>query len=111
MRPVATALPISLMDLIFGAERPSRLSLSVRVRAHGVVVKRIEGRKQPRANGGGARGGQLLAADDRTEFGKTRLPSAQGKSPRLVLATVLRRGSARISCARPACKSASVRRK
>ena len=32
MRPLATALPISRIDLIFGADRPSRLSLSARAR-------------------------------------------------------------------------------
>src|SRR6185437_10320633 len=32
IRPLATALPISRIDLIFGAESPSRLSLSARAR-------------------------------------------------------------------------------
>ena len=43
----------------------------------GVVVEGIERREQAGADGGGAGGGKLLAADDRGKAGKTRLALAQ----------------------------------
>ena len=48
-----------------------------------IVMKWIEGREQSRADRRGARGGKLLAAYDRTQPGKTGLPTAQveGRRP------------------------------
>jgi len=45
----------------------------------GVVMERLEGGKQPRADRGRAGGRQLLAADDGAQAGKTGLPAAQGE--------------------------------
>ena len=41
------------------------------------MVERLERRKEPVADRGGAGGGQLLAADDGAEAGETRLASPQ----------------------------------
>ena len=59
-RPCAIALPISLIDLILAADRPSRASLSVARAPDAVVVERIERREQPIPDRGGARGRKLL---------------------------------------------------
>src|SRR5450830_124876 len=64
--PLATALPISRIDLILGAERPSRLSLPAR------------------AERTGARGRELLSAYDGAQAGKARLAPAQAEFAGLV---------------------------
>ena len=84
MWPLASALPISRIALILGAERPSRLSLSVRAWRTRVVVERLESGEQPLADRGGARGRQLLPADDGAEAGKARLAPAQAEGAGLV---------------------------
>ena len=77
MWPLEIALPISLIVLIFGRDRPSRASLSLRAQPHRIVVERIEGREQPGADRRGAGGRKLLAADDRAQPGIAALAAAQ----------------------------------
>ena len=84
MWPLATALPISRIDLIFGARQAEPLELVGARAAHRVVMERIEGGEQPVADRGGARGRELLAADDGAQAGKARLAPAQAEGAGLL---------------------------
>ena len=64
-------------DLGRGEAKP--LELFVARFPHRIVMKRIEGRKQPVADRRGAGSRQLLPADDGAQAGKARLAPAQGE--------------------------------
>ena len=83
MRPLATALPISRIDLIFGSGKAEPLELVGARPPHGVMMKRIEGGEQPVPDGGGAGGRKLLAADDGAQAGIARFAAAQAEGARL----------------------------
>ena len=76
MWPFAMAVPIAFRVRIFGARQSEPRELVGACEPHRVVVKRIERRHQPAADRGGARGRELLAADNR-EPGKAALAPAQ----------------------------------
>ena len=101
-------MAISFSVLIFAFDRPTRSEPVLARAQHARVIERIADRHEPAVDRGGACDRDLLRHDDLREPGKAARRGGAAAARPVRATTGAQRGSAAISAAMPASRSASV---